>query len=215
MAENLPKKAKLDDNFVSSEEEEPRLYNVERVSETRNRKFGMEEVKFRAKFTDHLEGQKLTDISDALYDMFDEILENISQEEYSDQDKVRIAISHAGLQVSSYQGVDAIRMHLRLKASAFTFKSKNWNPATFVAAFKCILIAFVFTIAFDSDYCIFIRNFRRSFFSFKISCGELGESTSDDKEMPKLVKLENGRKKKPPVSEQINETAIYYNSAAY
>ena len=72
-------------------------YVIEQVNERRARKFGVEEVTFRAKFNDDLQGRKLLDISDDLGAMFGSVMDRVRANHPNPQDKARLAIRHTGL----------------------------------------------------------------------------------------------------------------------
>lgn len=88
-----------DDEEEESDQTKSKPFRVEKVSNIRNRKFNVEEIRFRAKFTEELHDERLLDATDDLQDMFAEILETIDNEGYLDEDRVRISINHEGLEV--------------------------------------------------------------------------------------------------------------------
>jgi len=73
-------------------------YFIERINEIRARKFNVEEVTFRAKFNDDLQGRKLLDITNDLHNMFDDIMENVATTHKDPNDKARLSIRHDGLE---------------------------------------------------------------------------------------------------------------------
>ena len=58
----------------------------------------MEEITFRAKFNNDLEGRKLLDITDDLHNMFQDIMDNVSADHKDPNDKARLTIRHSGLE---------------------------------------------------------------------------------------------------------------------
>lgn len=73
-----------------------RPYKIQKVSEIKVRKYGIEEYTFKAKFNDELQGNKVADVKDDLNQMFEDIMQEVSQN-YDPDDKVRLSINHAGL----------------------------------------------------------------------------------------------------------------------
>ena len=93
MAEPPPAK-RMD---ITAEEERAKPFVIEQINERRARKYGVEEVTFRAKFNDDLQGRKLLDVMDDLGDMFGSIMTNVRANHPNHEDKARLSIKHAGL----------------------------------------------------------------------------------------------------------------------
>ena len=73
-------------------------YTIERVRERRARKFHAEDITFRAKFNEELQGKELLTITQDLHDMFNEVMENVNQDHPNNEDKARLNIRHSGLE---------------------------------------------------------------------------------------------------------------------
>ena len=67
------------------------------VYERKARKFGVEEITYKAKFNTELQGRQLLDIHNDLEDMFGEVLNRLHEKYPDPNDKVRISVRHAGL----------------------------------------------------------------------------------------------------------------------
>ena len=91
------KRRTLSSNDEENGENVRRPYIIERISETRARRYNSEEITFRAKFNDDLQGKKLLDVTDDLHDMFQDIMDNVSANHAENNDRARLSIRHAGL----------------------------------------------------------------------------------------------------------------------
>lgn len=72
---------------------EEKAYTIEKVRYTEMRKYGVEDVVFRARFNGEYQREKLIELTDELRDMFAVMLEEVSRT-YTDADRVRLQISH-------------------------------------------------------------------------------------------------------------------------
>ena len=93
MEEPSPKRA-LSQNY---DDNSRRPYNIKRVNEIRSRRYNVEEITFRAKFNNDLQGCKPLDITDDLHNMFEEIMDNVAANHNDPNDRARVSIRHAGL----------------------------------------------------------------------------------------------------------------------
>ena len=71
-------------------------YTISQVYEKKNRKYGVEEYTYKAKFSDGLKTQNVIELRDDLYSMFDDIMKKVG-DNYDPMDKVRLSIDHAAL----------------------------------------------------------------------------------------------------------------------
>ena len=99
MSEPPPAKriAMEEEDEEEEEEEDVEPYVIEQVNERRARKFGVEEVTFRAKFKDDLQGRKLLDVTNDLGDMFGSVMDRVRANHPNPDDKARLSIRHTGL----------------------------------------------------------------------------------------------------------------------
>lgn len=97
MAEPASKRPRLADSEEDAGPSSGKPFVVERISERHARKYNVEEITFRAKFNDTLEGESLLDITENLHSMFQEIMEKVDTEHSSPNDKARLSIRHSGL----------------------------------------------------------------------------------------------------------------------
>ena len=90
----LPSKKRrtLSSNDEENGENVRRPYIIERISETRARRYNSEEITFRAKFNDDLQGRILLDVTDDLHDMFQDIMDNVSANHAENNDRARLSI---------------------------------------------------------------------------------------------------------------------------
>jgi hypothetical protein len=79
-----------------SDEDEKKPYEIVKINEQVARKYGVEEYTFAAKFDESLDGTLLSEVKDDIYDMFDDVLQQVG-EDYAPDDRVRVAIHHASL----------------------------------------------------------------------------------------------------------------------
>ena len=80
----------------TTEERDGKLYSVRRINETRVVKYGVEEFTFKAKFNSEIEHDKIAFVKDELHNMFDEILQQATQDHEQGQ-KLRMTIDHRSL----------------------------------------------------------------------------------------------------------------------
>jgi hypothetical protein len=78
------------------DEERKKPYEIVKINEEVLRKYGVEEYTFAAKFDESLEGELLADVGDDVHGMFEDVLQRVA-DDYAPDDKVRIAIDHAGM----------------------------------------------------------------------------------------------------------------------
>jgi len=97
MAEPPSKRPRLGDGQEGESANITKPFVVERIRERRANRYNVEEITFRAKFNDTLQGQNLLDITDNLHDMFQEIMDKVDTEHSSPDDKARLSIRHSGL----------------------------------------------------------------------------------------------------------------------
>ena len=71
-------------------------YTISQVFQRKVKKYGVEEYTYKAKFSDTLKSQNVSDVRDDLYNMFGDIMKKVD-ENYNPLDKVRLAIDHAAL----------------------------------------------------------------------------------------------------------------------
>ena len=75
-----------------------KAYIIQPVRERVSRKFGIEEVTYKAKFNSDLQGEQLLGIQDELRNMFTDILDIVRDKHPNGEDKARITINHVGLE---------------------------------------------------------------------------------------------------------------------
>ena len=89
-----------DDNDNDHDDEEqrppPKPYKIDRVSERRVVKYGVEEYSYRAKFSEDIRHDRIGEVREDLRDMFQEILDTATGN-YQKGDRVRMSIEHRSL----------------------------------------------------------------------------------------------------------------------
>ena len=73
-------------------------YIIHPVRERISRKFGIEEVTYKAKFNNDLQGEQLINMQDDLHNMFTDIMELVKDKHPNKNDKARVTINHSGLE---------------------------------------------------------------------------------------------------------------------
>jgi len=97
MAEPPGKKRRNVSTSSDDDQNDRKPYVIEKINERRARRYDVEEITFRAKFDENLQGQKLLDVTDDLHNMFEDILENVNANYVNSNDRTRLSIRHAGL----------------------------------------------------------------------------------------------------------------------
>ena len=77
--------------------QQPSKYKIERVNTTESTKYSMLETTYKVTFSEDKHGERLHEMMDDIHDMFTELLEKT--EGYTNEDKARVTISHANLDV--------------------------------------------------------------------------------------------------------------------
>lgn len=98
MADEDPDSDERSPALSNDDQSDRKPYNIERINEIRSRRYNVEEITFRAKFNNDLQGRKLLDVVDDLHNMFDDIMENVTTEHNDPNDKARLTIRHSGLE---------------------------------------------------------------------------------------------------------------------
>ena len=97
-----------DDLLDTDTEDDDSLFEIQEVSRSLSRKYGVEETVYTATFNEgRLEGRRLIDLTEELRRMFTAMLRRAS-ERFNDDDLARLTISHRGLEID-------IVVHLRSK----------------------------------------------------------------------------------------------------
>ena len=73
-------------------------YIIHPVRERVSRKYGIEEVTYKAKFNNDLQGEQLIGMQDELHSMFTDIMEMVKDKHPNKEDKARVTINHSGLE---------------------------------------------------------------------------------------------------------------------
>ena len=73
-------------------------YIIQPVKERISRKFGIEEVTYKAKFNNDLQGEQLIGLQDELHNMFTDIMDLVKDKHPNKEEKARVTINHAGLE---------------------------------------------------------------------------------------------------------------------
>ena len=73
-------------------------YIIRPVSQKISRKFGIEEVTYKTKFNNNLQGVQLLNAQNELHNMFTDVIELVNEKHPNGDDKARITINHSGLE---------------------------------------------------------------------------------------------------------------------
>ena len=101
MSEEPPAKRRVishdKEEYEEDEDEDTVPYRIEQINERRARKYGVEEVTFKAKFNNNYQGKKLLDITNDLGAMFGSVMDRVRANHPNPNDKARLSIRHIGL----------------------------------------------------------------------------------------------------------------------
>ena len=73
-------------------------YIISPVRQKISRKFGIEEVTYKTKFSNDLQGVQLLNAQDELHNMFTDVMELVNEKHANGNDKARLTINHSGLE---------------------------------------------------------------------------------------------------------------------